>query len=243
MIAVLWSFDGWYAVTNLAGEMRRPERELPLGLVAGTAAVTLLYLLMNLVYVRALPVEAMSATPRIGEAAATALFGPTGGRLISVAVLVSTFGCISSTILYAARIYLPMAQDGVFFPALARIHPRYSTPAACILAQGVWATVLTFSGSYEQLYTYVVFAVVLFHAATGAAVLVLRRTRPDAARAYRTWGYPWVPLVFILSSLALVVNTLVEKPKESGIGLLLLVLGLPAYAYWRRAARLQARRE
>ena len=112
-----------------------------------------------------------------------------------------------------------MAQDGVFFPALARIHPRYSTPASCILAQGLWATALTFSGSYEQLYTYVVFAMVLFHAATGAAVIVLRRTRPDAPRPYRTWGYPWVPLVFILSSLALVANTLVEKPRESGIGL------------------------
>jgi len=243
MIAVLWSFDGWYAVTNMAGEMRRPERELPLGLVAGTAAVTLLYVLMNLVYLRALPVEAMSATSRIGEAAASALFGPIGGRLISVAVLISTFGCISSTILCAARIYLPMAQDGVFFPALARIHPRYSTPASCILAQGLWATALTFSGSYEQLYTYVVFAMVLFHAATGAAVIVLRRTRPDAPRPYRTWGYPWVPLVFILSSLALVANTLIEKPLESGTGLLLLALGLPAYAYWRRAARLRGRRE
>lgn len=236
MIATLWSFDGWYAVTNMGGEMRRPARDLPLGLIGGTVAVTLLYVLTNLVYVRALPVEAMAASPRIGEAAATALFGPLGGRLISAAVLVSTFGCISSTILYAARIYLPMAQDGVFFPALAAIHQRYKTPAACILAQGAWATVLTFSGTYEQLYTYVVFAVVLFHAATGAAVFVLRRTRPEAARPYRTWGYPVVPLVFILSSLALVANTLVEKPRESLLGLFLLALGLPAYFYWRRRA-------
>src|SRR6185295_17606464 len=152
------------------------------------------------------------------------------------AVLVSTFGCISSTILYAARIYLPMAEDGVFFPALARIHPRHRTPSASILAQCLWATLLTFSGSYEQLYTYVVFAVVLFHAATGAAVLVLRRTRPDAPRPYRVWGYPFVPLVFILSSAALVLNTLLEKPKESAFGLGLLLLGLPAYLWWRRRA-------
>jgi APA family basic amino acid/polyamine antiporter len=234
MVAVLWSFDGWYAVTNLAGEMRRPERNLPLGLVAGTATVTLLYVLMNLVYVRALPVEAMGQTGRIGEAAAQALFGPIGGRLITVAVLVSTFGCISSTILYAARIYLPMAQDGVFFPALARIHPRYLTPSASILAQGLWAAALTFSGSYEQLYTYVTFIVVLFHAATGAAVIVLRRTRPDAPRPYRVWGYPWVPLVFILSSLVLVGNTLLEKPVESLVGLVIVALGLPAYLHWRR---------
>jgi APA family basic amino acid/polyamine antiporter len=236
MIAVLWSFDGWYAVTNLGGEMRRPERDLPLGIIGGTFAVTVLYVLMNVVYVRALPVETMGELPRIGEAAARVLFGPVGGKLISVAVLISTFGCISSTILYAARIYLPMAQDGAFFPALARVHPRYCTPAACIVAQAIWATLLTFSGTYQDLYTYVVFAVVLFHAATGAAVMVLRRTRPDAPRPYRTWGYPVVPLVFVASCLWLVANTLQEKPREAGIGLVILALGLPAYAYWRRAS-------
>jgi APA family basic amino acid/polyamine antiporter len=218
--------------------MRRPGRDLPLGLILGTAIVTLLYTLLNLVYVRALSVEEMAATPRIGEAAAVALFGPLRGRLINVAVLISTFGCISSTILYAARIYLPMAQDGVFLPALARIHPRYQTPAACVLAQGLWSILLTFSGSYEQLYTYVVFAVVFFHVLTGAAVLVLRRTRPEAERPYKTWGYPFVPLVFVAASAALVLNTLVEKPTESLIGLVILALGIPAYLYWRRSARL-----
>jgi APA family basic amino acid/polyamine antiporter len=235
MIAVLWSFDGWYGATNLAEEMRRPERDLPLGLVFGTALVTLLYGLMNLVYVRTLSVEEMAATSRIGESAALVLFGPTGARLINAAVLVSTFGCISSTILYAARIYLPMARDGVFLPALARIHPKYQTPGPCILAQGLWAVLLTFSGSYEQLYTYVIFAVVLFHGLTGAAVVVLRRNRPDAPRPYRTWGYPFVPAVFVLVSLAIVLNTLIEKPAESLVGLAILALGVPAYAYWRRS--------
>ena len=237
MIAVLWSFDGWYAVTNLAGEMRRPEKNLPLGLIGGTVVVTVLYMLMNLVYVRALPVAAMGETAHIGATAAVALFGPLGGRIITVAVLISAFGCISSTILYAARIYLPMAQDGVFFQPLARIHPRYLTPAACIATQGLWAIVLTCSGTYEQLYTYVTFAVVLFHAATGSAVFVMRRRRPEAPRPYRTWGYPWVPALFVLTSLLLAVNTLVEKPVESAVGLLLLVLGLPAYLWWRRRER------
>jgi APA family basic amino acid/polyamine antiporter len=236
MIAVLWSFDGWYGCTNLAGEMRRPGRDLPLGLIFGTVIVTLLYALMNVVYVRTLTVEQMAGTSRIGESAALVLFGPVGAKLINVAVLVSSFGCISSTILYAARIYLPMAQDGVFLPALAKVHPRYKTPAACIVAQGLWAVLLTFSGSYEQLYTYVVFAVVLFHTLTGAAVFVLRRTRPDAERPYRTWGYPVVPAVFVLSSVALVLNTLVEKPVESLIGLFILALGIPAYLHWRRTA-------
>jgi APA family basic amino acid/polyamine antiporter len=240
MVAVFWSYDGWYAVTNLAGEMRRPERDLPIAIVAGTLAVTLLYVLVNVVYLRALPVSEIGASERIGEAAATALFGPLGGRLISAAVLVSTFGCISSTILYAARIYLPMAQDGLFFARLAEIHPRFQTPAACLVGQGLWSIVLTFSGTYEQLYTYVVFAVVVFHSMTGAAVFVLRRRDPDRPRPYRTWGYPWVPLVFVASSVALVANTLVEKPLESGIGLFLILLGLPAYARWRQASRARA---
>ena len=236
MIAVLWTYDGWYNLTFSAGEMRDPERSLPRGLIAGTFIVMLLYLLMNLVYMRALPVAAMGDTGRIGEAAAIALFGPTGGRLVSLAVLVSTFGCISSTILCCSRIYLPMAQDGLFFPAVAHIHPRYQTPAASIVAQGAWSTLLTLSGSYEQLYTYVIFAAVMFHAATGAAVIVLRRTRPDAPRPYRAWGYPWVPLVFILSSLLLVGNTLLERPTESLFGLVLVGLGIPAYLYWRAIA-------
>ena len=236
MIAVFWSFDGWYAVTNLAGEMRRPERDLPRGLILGTLVITVLYALMNVVFVRALSFEEMQATGRVAETTASTLFGPVGARLITAAVLVSAFGCISATILYAARIYLPMAEDGVFFPSLARIHPRYRTPSTSILAQGVWSILLTFSGSYEQLYTYVTFAVTLFHAATGVAVFVLRRSRPDAPRAYRTWGYPVVPAVFVVCALLVVGNTLVEKPKESLIGLGLLLLGAPAYRFWRARA-------
>jgi APA family basic amino acid/polyamine antiporter len=234
MIAVLWSYDGWYGLTPLAGEMRDPARSVPRGLLLGNLLVVVLYVLANLVYVRALDVQAMPGTGRIGEAAAAALFGPWGARLVTAAVLASTFGCISATILYAARIYLPMAQDGVFFPALARIHPRFLTPAACLLAQGAWSVAQTFSGTYEQLYTYVIFSMFLFHAATGAAVLVLRRTRPDHPRPYRTWGYPVVPAAFILTSLAFVVNTFLEKRVESVIGLVLVGMGLPAFLYWRR---------
>jgi APA family basic amino acid/polyamine antiporter len=235
MIAALWTYDGWYGLTCSAGEMRDPGRSLPRGLILGTAAVTLLYLLLNLVYERALSVPAMAETSRIAETAAGVLFGPGAARLISLAVLVSTFGCLSSTILYTSRIYLPMAEDGLFFRSLARIHPRYRTPVPSLWAQTAWSVVLTVSGTYSQLYTYVIFASVVFHAMTATAVFVLRRRAPEAPRPYRTWGYPVVPGLFILACLLLIGNTLQASPRESLIGLALVALGLPAYAMFRRS--------
>ncbi len=234
MIAALWTYDGWYGLTCSAGEVRDPGRSLPRGLILGTGAVILLYMLLNLVYVRALDIHGMAATPRIAETAAAVLFGPGAARLISLAVLISTFGCLSSTILYTSRIYLPMAEDGLFFRSLARVDPRHRTPVACLWAQTAWALVLTFSGSYSQLYTYVIFASVIFHIMIAASVFVFRRRRPDHPRPYRTWGYPVVPALFILGCLLLVGNTLKESPVESLLGLGLVALGLPAYVVFRR---------
>jgi len=234
MIAALWTYDGWYGATFSAGEMKDPERTLPFGLVVGTTAITALYLLLNWVYLRALPIERMGEESRIGEAAATALFGVTGGKAMAAAILVSTFGCLASTILYSPRIYGAMAADGVFFPALARIHPRWRVPTRALWAQTGWAILLTVSGTYDQIYTYVVFVAVLFHVGAGAAVFRLRRTRPDATRPFRVPGWPWIPLAFLAASLLLAVNTLNERPVESLAGLGLLALGWPAYAYWRR---------
>jgi basic amino acid/polyamine antiporter, APA family len=234
MIAALWTYDGWYGLTFSAGEMKDPGRNLPLGIILGTAGVVTLYVLVNLVYVRTLSIEEMASHPRVAEAVAAALMGPVGARLLSAVVVISAFGCVSATILYSSRLYQPMAEDGVFFRSLAVIHPRYRTPVRSLWAQSLWAIVLTASGTYDQLYTYVVFAAVVFHVATGAAVFVLRRTRPDAPRPYRVWGYPVVPALFILSSLILVGNTLFERPRESVLGLLLVALGVPAYLYWRR---------
>jgi APA family basic amino acid/polyamine antiporter len=236
MIAALWTYDGWYGLTFSAGEMKNPGRNLPIGLILGTAGVAALYVLVNLVYVRTLSIEELASHPRVAEAVAAKLMGPLGARLLSSVVVVSAFGCVSATILYSSRIYQPMAADGVFFRSLAVIHPRYRTPLRSLWAQSTWAMVLTVSGTYEQLFTYVVFAALLFHVATGAAVFVLRRTRPDAPRPYRVWGYPVVPVLFILSSLLLVQNTLFERPRESFLGLFLVGLGVPAYLYWRRRA-------
>jgi APA family basic amino acid/polyamine antiporter len=222
MISVLWAYDGWYCFALSAGEVRDPGRNIPRGLILGTAAILVIYGVINFAYLRALPIPVLAQTPRVGEAAAQALFGAGAARLVSAAILVSIFGCLSANILTCSRIYQPMAQDGLFFRSLARIDPRHRVPTASLLAQAAWASVLVLSGTFEQLYTYVVFAEVLFYAATGAALYVLRRAQPQTPRPYRCWGYPWVPALFILSSLALMANTLKERPTESLIGLGLL---------------------
>ena len=236
MIAALWTYDGWYGLTFSAGEMRDPGRTLPIGLIAGTLAVIALYVVVNAVYLRALPVSAMMQGTRTAEDAAAALFGATGARLVSMAVVIASFGCLASTILYSSRLYQPMAADGAFFRSVAAIHPRYHTPTRSLWLQSAWAMVLALSGSYTQLFTWVTFAVVLFHVAVGAAVFVLRRKGPDAPRPYSAWGYPVVPALFILAMALLLLNTLVERPVESLLGLACIAAGWPAYAWWRRGA-------
>ena len=237
MIAALWTYDGWYGLTFSAGEMKNPGRSLPLGLIGGTAIITGLYLLINFVYLRAMPVGKMANESRIGEAAAALLLGPVAGQWLAAAVVVSTFGCLAATILYSSRIYQPMAEDGLFFRALSRIDPVTHVPARSLWAQSLWAVVLTLSGSYSQLYTYAVLVTVLFHVLAGAAVFRLRRSHPGADRPYRVWGYPWVPIAFLGAMLVLLVNTVAERPVESLLGLGLVALGLPAYVYLRRANR------
>lgn len=236
MVAMLWAYEGWNNITFTAGEIREPRRNLPLALVLGMAAVTLVYVAMNVVYLYAMPVGDMIASPRIGEAAAARLFGDWGARAMSLAVLVSVFGCISATVISGPRVFYAMARDGLFFRRLAEIHPRFRTPAHAIVFQGVWSAALCLSGTYTRLYTFVVFAAVLFYALAGASVIVLRRKHPEWERPYRTWGYPWTPLLYIGVCVVVLGFTLVSQPKESGIGLAILALGLPAYAFWRRRA-------
>ena len=236
MIGVLWCYDGWYQATYCAGEIRDPSRSLPRGMLIGTAATTVLYILVNLVYLRAMPIIDLGQSSGIGAAAAAALFGPRFATLVTLLVFIAVFGCLSSNVLTAARIYLPMAQDGLFFRSLAKIHPVHRTPSACIVAQGVWSIVLAFSGTYEELGTCVLFAMYLFHAATGVALFVLRRKHPDRVRPYRAWGYPWTPIVFILTACAFLVSTMSTRPVQSLWGLLLMALGFPAYIWWRRAS-------
>jgi APA family basic amino acid/polyamine antiporter len=233
MIAMLWAYDGWNNITFTAGEVKNPQRNIPLSLVFGISAITLIYVGMNLLYIYAMPVGEMTTTARIGEVAAGRLFGPTGARLMTVAVLVSVFGCISATVISGPRVFYAMAKDRLFFRGLAEVHPRYHTPVRAILWQGVWSCALCLTGTYGQLFTFAIFAAVLFYALAGVSVIVLRRTHPEWPRPYRTWGYPVTPLLYVALCTIVLINTLITQPLESGIGLGIVALGLPAYLYWR----------
>jgi APA family basic amino acid/polyamine antiporter len=234
MIAVLWTYEAWYFVTYASGEIKDPQRTIPRALMGGLLLLTTIYLVVNVAYFFALTVDEMRGVTRVAERAATALVGPAGATFVALTVVVSTFGNNVAALLAGSRLLFGMASDGVFLPVCSRVHPRYRTPHVAIVGLTVWSAILALSGSYEQLFTYVMFASILFSVAAGAAVFKLRRDRPDHPRPYRTWGYPIVPLVFIAGSAAFVVNTLLERPTESLAGLGLLALGLPAYFYWRK---------
>ncbi len=241
LFAVLWTYDGWYSVNCTAEEIRKPERTIPISLTVGTIGVALIYLAANWVYLLALPVESMSGVARVGELAATSLFGPRAAAYIAGAITLAIFGCLSATILYGPRVFYAMAKQGLFFRRMKILHPRYRVPTRAISGQALWASILCLSGTYQALYEYVVFASVLFFAATGAAVIVLRQKKPAVARPYRTWGYPAVPLIFIMINLAIFVNSIFSQPFESSLGLGIIGLGLPAFFHWRKKRRRVAR--
>lgn len=234
LIAISWAFDGWNNVNFVAGEISNPKRNIPLSLIIGTLSVTILYILVNLVYLYALPIEEISGVVRIAEKASNTLFGGTTTGLISAAILVSVFGAINGSILVGPRVYYAMAKDGVFFNKVSEVHPRHKTPAFAIIIQGIWSAVLTISGSFEQLITFAMFIAIVFWIAAAASVITLRKKYPDIPRPYRTWGYPYTPIIFIIASSGILINTLLEKPVEAIAGIGLTLIGLPVYYFWKR---------
>lgn len=234
MIAVLWTYESWYYVTYAAGEIRDPQRNVPRALVIGILLLMGIYITVNVAYLHALSIDDMKGVTRIAEKAMQTLMGNAGAAFIAGIVVISTFGCNAAGILGGSRVLFAMGLDGVFLPAASRVHPVYRTPHVAITALTVWSVVLALSGTYEQLFTYVMFSSILFSAAAGLALFRLRRTHPAHPRPYRAWGYPIVPAIFVLGSIAFVLNTLLERPVESIAGLGLLLVGVPVYLFARR---------
>jgi APA family basic amino acid/polyamine antiporter len=233
LVGVLWAYEGWQYVTFSAGEADDPQRSFPRGIIVGTAALVALYLLANVGYIAALGTERATRSERIASDAMGAVLGPGAARLVAAVILVSIFSAANGVALTTTRVYFAMARDGVFFRGLARVHPRFGTPALAVLACCAWAMLLAATGTFDQLLTYVVFVAWVFYALGGAALFYYRRRRPDAPRPFRVPGYPWTPIAFVLSALAIVANTLVTQPQRALVGIGLVLLGVPAFFVWK----------
>jgi APA family basic amino acid/polyamine antiporter len=235
MVGVLWSYGGWQHATFTAAEAKNPSRSIPRALIIAAAIVTVVYLLTMAAYMFLLTPARMGASDRLATDAVGSVLGPVGAAAIALAICVSTFGTTGIYTLTAPRIYYAMASDGVFFRKVAGLHPRYGTPMFAILLQSAWAVVLIlFWGTFENLISYVVFTDWIFFGLAAASVFIFRRRLPEAARPYRTTGYPFTPLVFVLLSAWFVLNTFIEKPAQAWAGLAFLALGVPVYHLWRR---------
>jgi APA family basic amino acid/polyamine antiporter len=237
LIAVFWAYDGWVYITWVAGEVKNPRRNVPLAMVLGTLSVGVIYVAMNMAYVYALPLSDIAKHETIAHAAAAALFSPRAAIWLSAMIAVSCFGAMASLVLSGSRVYYAMAKDGVFFRNMAKIHPKWRTPALSLIGQGVWACLLTVSGRYDQLYTYVMFGMVLSYTLTVIGLFILRWKRPDTPRPYRCSGYPWLPAIYILIGTAWTLNTIVTRPKEALAGTIIVLIGVPGYLYWKRTSR------
>jgi APA family basic amino acid/polyamine antiporter len=243
MVGSLFSADAWNNITFTAGEVKNPRRNLPLSLALGTGAVLTLYLLTNVVYLRWLPLDPgiqHAAEDRVATAAVQVMLGGGAERLMALAIMVSTFGCMNGLILAGARVYYAMAMDGLFFRSVRRIHPRSHAPVMSLAVQCIWACVLTLSGTYGDLLDYVIFAVLLFYILTIAGLFVLRRTRPEMERPYRAIGYPWAPALYIVLAGFIEAMLLAYKPGYTWPGLIIVMLGVPVYFIWRRAGSANA---
>jgi APA family basic amino acid/polyamine antiporter len=234
MIALFWCFDGWEFVSWAAGEIKDPDRNLPLALMFGIGLIITAYLLANALFLYALAPGQLAQETTLASAAMSALFSQSVSRLVSLFVALICFGAGSVAVLGGARIYYSMARDGAFFQTMRHVHPRWRTPTTSLLAQCAWVIVLIVSGRYEQLYTCFIFMMTLSYLLTVGAVFILRRTRPDRPRPYLCAGYPWLPLAYLVVASAFVVSTLLARPIESLAGLGLALPGIPLYLYWRR---------
>ena len=236
LVAALWAYDGWNNVGMVASEVSNTRRNLPLALIGGTAAVIAIYMLANWAYFRVLTPSEVGAHKLVAAEMMQRVQGHAGAAAVSIAAMISIFAALNGSILTGARVPYAAARDGLFFRSAAYVHPAFRTPGVAILMLTAWSSVLVLSGKYDELFTLVIFASWILYAMATAAVFVLRRKRPDLPRAYKTLGYPVVPFLFLTGAAILEVSTLVHQPRESISGIVLILLGLPFYLYWRRTS-------
>lgn len=234
LVAALWAYDGWNNAGMLGSEIANPQRSLPRALIGGTLATIAIYLLANLAYFSVLTGAEVGASERVAAEMMRRILGLPGGAAVSAAAMISIFAALNGSILSGSRIPYAVARQGYFFESLSRVHPRFHTPANSILLLGAWSSVLLLSGQYKQLYTLVIFPSWILYGMAAASVIVLRRKHPELIRPFRVPGYPWVPLAFVLVAIALSFSTLQTSPRESGMGLTIIIVGLPFYFHWKR---------
>jgi len=237
LAGAFWAYDGWNNVTFVAGEVKNPQRNIPLALLYGTLIVIAVYVLINIAFLYVLPIDEMSKSPLVAASAAERIFGVNGASIISIAVIISTFGALNGSILATARVQFAMARDRLFFSPLGKIHPKFGTPHVSLIIQGVWSCVLVLSGSFDTISDYVIFAAWLFYMLGAAGVFVLRKKMPEVNRPYKVWGYPYTPIIFIIFSFLFLVNSIISDTQDAAMGSILILSGLPIYLYWKYYGR------
>jgi APA family basic amino acid/polyamine antiporter len=228
-----WAYDAWNSVTYVSGEVKNPRRNIPLSLLWGTVIVIAVYVLINVAYLYVLPIGEMAKSPLVAASAAEKIFGSNGASLISIAVIISTFGALNGSILATARVPFAMAKANLFFKDLGKVHPKYGTPHISLVVQGAWSCVLVLSGSFDTITDYVIFAAWLFYMLGAFGVFVLRKKMPDAERPYKVWGYPYTPAIFVVFSFLFLVNSVISDTSNAMMGLILIAAGLPMYIFWK----------
>ena len=234
MVSVLWTFDGWIFITYVAGEVKNPGRNIPLSLIFCMLIVISIYLLLNYVLIFTLGFTGMNGSDLVVSDAASVFLGNKGAAIVTLIILISLIGANNGQVLTSARINYAMAKNKLFFYQASQIHPRFKSPANALIIQCVWASLLTFTGTFNQLITYIIFASWIFYGMSAGAVIILRNKKPDMERPYKTPLYPWIPITFILFAIFLTINTIMEAPRDAAIGAGIILVGLPMYYYWKK---------
>ena len=234
MVSVLWTFDGWIFITYVAGEVKNPGRNIPLSLIFCMLIVVSVYLLLNYVLLFILGFTGMNGSELVVSDAASVFLGNKGAAVVTLIILISLIGANNGFVLSSARINYAMARDKLFFNQAAQIHSRFKSPANALIIQCVWACLLTFTGTFNQLITYIIFTSWIFYGMSAGAVIILRKKKPDMDRPYKTPAYPWIPIIFIFFAIFLTINTIMEAPRDAAIGAGIILAGLPLYYYWKK---------